>query len=89
MNYKMIGRFFAAILAIEAAFMLPAIAVSLIYHESSVAVAYVICIAALLCSSAFLYFFVKKRGKTLLCKRGSGLCRPRLAHYFRLRLRHL
>ncbi len=70
MNYKMIGRFFAAILAIEAAFMLPAIAVSLIYHESSVAVAYVICIAALLCSSAFLYFLSRNAAKRFYAREG-------------------
>ena len=70
MNYRMIGRFFSAILAIEAAFMLPAIAVSLIYGEKNVAVAYVICIAALLAVSGIFRYFGRNAQKRFYAREG-------------------
>ena len=70
MNYRMIGRFFSAILAIEAAFMLPAIAVSLIYGEKNVAVAYVICIAALLAVSGIFRYFGRNAQKRFYARDG-------------------
>ncbi|MBE5997381.1 MAG: TrkH family potassium uptake protein [Lachnospiraceae bacterium] len=73
MNYKMIGRFFSAILAIEAAFMLPAIVVALIYHEPSVIIAYTVCIAALLAVSA-LFRYVSRGAKTRFYAREGLVC---------------
>ena len=70
MNYKMIGRFLSAILAIEAAFMLPAIAVSAIYHEPGPAKAYCVTILLLLAVSAVLYFLSKGAKKRFYAREG-------------------
>ena len=51
MNVKMMGRFIAQIIAIEAAFMIPALAISLGYGEAPAAKAFAI-------SSASTYPFV-------------------------------
>ena len=62
MNYKMIGRFLSAVLAIEAAIMLPAVAVSLFYREFSVAAAYGICIGLTLVFSLMLWLLTRRAG---------------------------
>ena len=46
MNYKMIGRFLSQILAIEAAFMIPAMGVSVGYGEWNTVLAFAITIGA-------------------------------------------
>ena len=48
MNYKMMGRFIAQILAIEAVFMLPALILSLCFREYSVTYAYLYTLAAIM-----------------------------------------
>ena len=70
MNYKMIGRFFAAILAIEAAFMVPAIIVALIYHEMPVVKAYVLCILALLAVSGLFWYISRSAKKRFYAREG-------------------
>ncbi len=47
MNYRMIARYLALTLLITAAFMLPALVISLFLHETRSALAFGICIAAL------------------------------------------
>ena len=48
MNYKMMGRFISQILFVEAFFMIPALLVSLGYHEAGAAKAFAITIALIL-----------------------------------------
>ncbi|MBR2019006.1 MAG: TrkH family potassium uptake protein [Clostridia bacterium] len=54
MNYKMIGRFFALILAVEAVFMIPALAISAVDGTHSATRAFLITIALTLLLSAVL-----------------------------------
>ena len=77
MNYKMMGRFIAQILAIEAIFMVPALAIALLSGETSAAKAFLITlgitiglvvILSLLCQGAPSAFYAKEG---LVCV---GLC---------------
>ena len=70
MNYKMIGRFLSAVLAIEAAIMLPAVAVSLFYREFSVAAAYGICIGLTLVFSLMLWLLTRRAEKRFYAREG-------------------
>ena len=44
MNYKMIGRFLSAVLAIEAVFMIPAALIAVVTKEGSLALIFAGCI---------------------------------------------
>ena len=60
MNYKMMGRFLAQILSIEALFMIPALCVSLLYGEAAAAQAFVYSI--LMIAAVSLFLFAVSRG---------------------------
>ena len=62
MNGKMMGRFIAQIVAIEAAFMLPALAISLGYGEWPAVKAFAVTVGIMLALAGGLY---------LLCRRSS------------------
>ena len=53
MNYKMMGRFVAQILAIEGAFIIPALILSLVFGESGAAYGFALTLVAII---AALYF---------------------------------
>ncbi len=55
MNFKMMGRFIAQIVAIEAAFMVPALAISIGYAEAPAVQAFAITIAIMLALAGILY----------------------------------
>ena len=63
MNYKMMGRFIARILAMESIFMLPALAICLGYGENTAAQSFVATIALLIAVSGVLW---------LLCRRAKS-----------------
>ncbi len=70
MNIKMMGRFIAQIIAIEAAFMIPALAVSLGYGEWPGAKAFAITIGIMLALSAGLYLLCRKAGRLFGAREG-------------------
>ena len=70
MNVKMMGRFIAQIIAIEAAFMIPALAISLGYGEAPAAKAFAITIGAMLVLSAILYGFCRSAGRLFGAREG-------------------
>ena len=70
MNYKMIGRFLSQILAIEAAFMIPAMGVSVGYGEWNTVLAFAITIGATAAVSGLLYLLCKKAPKALSAREG-------------------
>ena len=63
MNYKMIGRFLGRIVAVEAAFLLPAMAISLGYGRTQAALAFLLTFAIMAAVSAFLLLTCRKAGK--------------------------
>jgi len=70
MNVKMMGRFIAQIIAMEAAFMLPALAISLGYGETPAAVAFAITIGGMLVLAALLFGFCRKAGRLFGAREG-------------------
>ena len=60
MNIKMMGRFIAQIIAIEAMFMLPALAISIGYGEKPAVKAFLMTIAITLGLAVLLYAFCRK-----------------------------
>ena len=70
MNVKMMGRFIAQIIAIEAAFMLPALAISLGYRETPAAVAFAITIGGMLALAALLFGFCRSAGRLFGAREG-------------------
>ncbi len=70
MNIKMMGRFIAQIIAIEAAFMVPALAVSLGYGEWPGVKAFAITIGIMLALSAGLYLLCRKAGRLFGAREG-------------------
>lgn len=61
MNYKMMGRFVAQILAIEALFMIPALLVSLYYRENSAVVGFLYTLALVTLLAGALFFLCRGR----------------------------
>ena len=81
MNYKMMGRLIAQILLAEAAFMVPALIISLVGQDSQAILGFALSILVILAVAGmlmFIFFFCKKSQKRLLCKRRYGLCRTRV-----------
>ena len=78
MNYKMMGRLIAQILLAEAAFMVPALIISLAGQDSQAILGFALSILVILAVAGMLMFFCKKSQKRLLCKRRYGLCRTRV-----------
>ena len=70
MNYKMIGRFLAQILAIEAIFMIPAMGISAGYGEWNTVLAFAVAMAAALGVAGILYLLCKKAPKELNAREG-------------------
>ena len=78
MNYKMMGRLIAQILLAEAAFMVPALIISLAGQDSQAILGFALSILVILAVAGVLMFFARKAKKRLLCKRRYGLCRTRM-----------
>lgn len=70
MNFKMIGRLFAPILAVEAAFMLPALLISLVDGDSPAAQAFVYAIVLILVSAAGLWAWCRQAPKGFRAREG-------------------
>ena len=70
MNYKMMGRFLAQILFIEAIFMVPALCISLYHGESMAMRGFLVAIAAALVIAAVLYFLCKGAPSAFYAKDG-------------------
>ena len=70
MNYKMIGRFLAQILAIEAVFMIPVLAISTGYGEWNTVMAFAITMAVILGVAGLMYLLCKKAPKALSAREG-------------------
>ena len=70
MNYKMIGRFLAQILAIEAVFMVPAMSISVGYGEWKTVIAFAITMSVVLAVAGILYLLCKKAPKGLNARDG-------------------
>ena len=70
MNMKMMGRFIAQIIAIEAAFMVPALAISLGYGEWPAVKAFALTLAIILLLSGLLYVICRKAGKLFGAREG-------------------
>ena len=70
MNMRMMGRFIAQIIAIEAAFMVPALAISLGYGEWPAVQAFALTIGIILALSGLLYLICRKAGKLFGAREG-------------------
>lgn len=70
MNYKMIGRFIAQILLLEAAFMLPALFVSMFDQEQKAIVAFLCSLVAILLIVLLLYLLCRGDSKGFRAKEG-------------------
>ena len=70
MNFKMMGRFIAQIIAIEAAFMLPALGICLYYGESSAAISFVYTMGITLLLAAALFALCRKARKIFGAREG-------------------
>ena len=79
MNYKMIGRFIARILSVEAAFMLPALIISAVGGEQNAVYGFLLTLALMIPVIALLFILCKKANggpgvfmKVLLTIAGGG-----------------
>ncbi len=70
MNFKMMGRFIAQIVAIEAAFMVPAMAISIGYGEAPAAKAFLLTMGIMLALAAALFFLCKRAGRLFGAREG-------------------
>ena len=70
MNMRMMGRFIAQIIAIEAAFMVPALAISLGYGEWPAVKAFALTLGIILVLSGLLYVICRKAGKLFGAREG-------------------
>lgn len=70
MNFKMMGRFIAQIVAIEAVFMLPALFISLGYGEGPAVKAFLITVTIMLLLSAGLYALCRRAGRLFGAREG-------------------
>ena len=70
MNFKMMGRFISLIVAIEAAFMLPALAISLGYGEIPAARAFLITLGIMLALAGSMYALCRKAGRLFGAREG-------------------
>ena len=70
MNYKMMGRFIAQILAIEALFMLPALLISAFCREAAAVRGFACSIVIVLVVAGVLWFFCRKAKKGFYAKEG-------------------
>jgi len=70
MNFKMIGRFLAQIMAIEAVFMVPALAISLYMGETGAAKAFLLTIAVIAVLGGFLFLLCRRAGRLFGAREG-------------------
>ena len=70
MNFKMMGRFIAQIITIEAAFMLPALGISLFFGEWDAAIGFGYTIAVILVLAAVLFPLCRKAGRVFGAREG-------------------
>ena len=70
MNFKMIGRFLAQIIAIEAVFMLPALGISLGYGETNAVHGFLMAIGIGLCLAGLLFLTCRKAGRLFGAREG-------------------
>lgn len=70
MNYKMMGRFIAQILGVEALFMLPAVLISGIYGERGAVKGFLLTLAVMAAVIALLFLTCRKAGKLFGAKEG-------------------
>ncbi|MBE6958990.1 MAG: TrkH family potassium uptake protein [Ruminococcaceae bacterium] len=70
MNFKMMGRFIAQIITIEAVFMLPALGISLFGGEENAAIGFGYSIAIILLLAAVLYALCRKAGQIFGAREG-------------------
>ena len=70
MNYKMMGRFLALIMAVEGVFMLPALAISLADGTDHVTRSFLITLGAIVLFAGLLSFFCRKAYKGFFAKEG-------------------
>ena len=70
MNFKMMGRFIAQIVAFEAAFMLPALFISIGYGEAPAVKAFLITVGIMLLLSAGLYALCRRAGRLFGAREG-------------------
>ncbi len=70
MNYKMMGRFIAQIVAVEAVFMIPALAISLGYGEWAAVKAFAITLGIMLCLSGIFYALCRRAEKLFGAREG-------------------
>ena len=70
MNYKMMGRFIAQIISVEAVFMLPALGISLCYQERNAAMGFLWAIGIILFLAGSLFLICRKAGKIFGAREG-------------------
>ena len=70
MNYKMMGRFIAQIVAMEMAFLIPALCISLGYGETAAVNGFLLTLAVMAVFSGVLYGLCRKAGKLFGAKEG-------------------
>ena len=70
MNYKMVGRFIAQILFIEAVFMLPALIISLFAGETDAVQGFVLALGVTLLVAALLFLLCRKAPSAFYAKEG-------------------
>ena len=70
MNFKMMGRFIAQIISIEAIFMLPALGISLFSGEQNAAIAFAYSIGIILALGAILFALCRKAGRVFGAREG-------------------
>ena len=70
MNYKMMGRLIAQILLAEAAFMVPALIISLAGQDSQAILGFALSILVILAVAGVLMFFARKAKKGFYAREG-------------------
>ena len=70
MNYKMMGRLIAQILLVEAAFMVPALIISLAGQDSQAILGFALSILVILAVAGVLMFFARKAKKGFYAREG-------------------
>ena len=70
MNYKMIGRFLAQIISIEAVFVLPALGISLGYGEWDAVRGFLYALAVMVALASILFAFCRKAGRLFGVREG-------------------
>ena len=70
MNFKMIGRFLAQIIAIEAVFMLPALGISLGYGETNAVHGFLMALVICVCLAGLLFLTCRKAGRLFGAREG-------------------